>query len=191
MAEPEAPDGAGVVLLAGLGVLVALVHLAERLVVLVVLLLVDRLVHAVERRAVLLVGGDQLRQHPGQRVHLVAPQLGAVGQMRSRVREHPLEPEHQPVADLPAEARLRAAALDLGQRVVQGPAPSGRGRERAGRALPLVEERLSGPCSRSESGGREAVRTLRRDCRLLGGFLHLRSTSGALQRSRRDGLEYP
>src|SRR5439155_24887806 len=50
---------------------------------------------------VLLVRRDQLRQHPRERVHLMAAQLGTGREMRRLLREDPLQPEHQREADLP------------------------------------------------------------------------------------------
>ena len=49
----------------------------------------------------LLGGGDQLGEHPGERVDLMAAQLGAGGEMRRLLREDAFEPEQEGVAHLP------------------------------------------------------------------------------------------
>ena len=49
----------------------------------------------------LLDGGDQLGEHPGERIHLVAAKLGSGGEVRRLLGEHALEAEHQRVAHLP------------------------------------------------------------------------------------------
>ena len=68
-----------------------------------------------ERRLDLaLVGGDQLGEHAGERVNLVPSQLKSRGEVRRLLREHPLEAEHQRVANLPVRRRRLVAALDLG-----------------------------------------------------------------------------
>ena len=50
----------------------------------------------------LLVRRDQLGEHAGERIDLVAAQLGAGGEVRFLLGEHPLETEHEAVLDLPA-----------------------------------------------------------------------------------------
>ena len=82
---------------------------------------------------VALVRGDQLGQHPGERVDLVAAQLGAGRELPARRREHALEAEHEAVADPPARRRRRGAGVDLGERVVERRAARG-ARARARRA---------------------------------------------------------
>ena len=61
----------------------------------------------------LLVGGDQLGEHPGERVHLVAAQLGAGGESRRLLGEDAVEAEHERVADAPlaATASRRPASI--------------------------------------------------------------------------------
>ena len=46
-------------------------------------------------------GGDQLGEHPRQRVDLMAAELSTRGEPGGPLAEHALEPEHQRVADLP------------------------------------------------------------------------------------------
>ena len=79
-----------------------------------------RLLVALRRR-------DQLGEHPGERVDLVAAERGAGGGVRLGVGEHALEAEHQAVAHLPGGARVAPAGLDLGERVVER-APARRSR---------------------------------------------------------------
>ena len=51
--------------------------------------------------AALLRGGDQLGEHPGERVDLVAAQLGAGGEPRRLLGQHALEAEEQGIPHLP------------------------------------------------------------------------------------------
>src|SRR5581483_4205972 len=124
VAEAVAADGAGV---AALGRRVFLLGLdlhgvavfAVLAAVLVLLVLVEVVLRLVDDRLRLALGGrDQLRQHPGERVDLVPAQLGPGAQARRPVAEHPLEPEHQRVADLPLRGRRFVAGLELGERDV-------------------------------------------------------------------------
>ncbi|OLE01689.1 MAG: hypothetical protein AUG91_00650 [Actinobacteria bacterium 13_1_20CM_4_69_9] len=138
-------------------------------------LVLDRLDDGAVAVRLLLVRRDQLGEHPRQRVDLVAAELGAGGEVRPRLGEHALEPEHEAVLDFPAGRRLAPARLDLGKGVVER-APAGRsGRERDGRVFALPEEGLPGPGFGSEGGGRQTVRCLRRCRRLLFDLLHERS----------------
>jgi len=50
----------------------------------------------------LLVRGDEFGEHAGERIDLVASQLGAGSEVRLLLGEHALEAEHQAVLDLPA-----------------------------------------------------------------------------------------
>ena len=94
-----------------------------------------------------LVGGDQLREHPGERVHLVAAQLGARREVRRLLGQHALEAEHEREAHLPLRGRLLVAGLDLGERLVER-VPAGRsGLEHLSRVLVAVEQGLTGPVS--------------------------------------------
>ena len=49
---------------------------------------------------------DQLGQHPGERVDLVAAKLRPRGEVRRLLGEHAFEPEHQAIFDLPGRRRL-------------------------------------------------------------------------------------
>ena len=113
-----------------------------------------------------LVGGDQLGQHPGERVDLVLAELGSGGG-RGRLRgEDALEAEQEAEADLPAGGRRRAAGLDLGERLVERCAACGPGREHLGGLLAGVEERLACPFLCAARVGLEAIQRVRRFCRL-------------------------
>ena len=92
-----------------------------------------------------LVGGDQLREHPGERVHLMAAQLGSGREVRRLLGQHALEAEHEREVHLPLRGRLLVAGLDLGERLVERiPARCSR-REHLGRILVAVEQGLTGP----------------------------------------------
>ena len=92
-----------------------------------------------------LVGGDQLGEHPGERVHLMAAQLGSGREARRLLGQHALEAEHEREVHLPLRGRLLVAGLDLGERLVERvPARRSR-REHLGRILVAVEEGLAGP----------------------------------------------
>ena len=56
---------------------------------------------AVRRLLGALIRGDQLGEHSGQRVDLVAAQLGAGGEARRMLGDDALEAEHERVARLP------------------------------------------------------------------------------------------
>ncbi len=94
---------------------------------------------------VLLRGGDQLGQHSGERVHLVAAQLRAGGEVRRPLRERALEAEQQRKAHLPRWRRFRTAGGELDQRVVECPPACRAGREDDCRVLVGAHERLAGP----------------------------------------------
>src|SRR5574337_1194250 len=70
------------------------------------------------RRA--LGGGDELGEHAGEGVDLMAPELGAAGGVRGALRQDALESEHEAVAHLPAGGRIVLPGGDLGERVVEG-----------------------------------------------------------------------
>ena len=113
-----------------------------------------------------LVRRDQLGQHPGERVDLVLAQLGAGGG-RGRLRgEDALEPEQEAEPDLPAGRGGRAAGLDLGERLVERGTAGRAGRQHLGGVLAGVEEGLAGPVLRAERVGLQAIRCVRRVCRL-------------------------
>ena len=109
----------------------------------------------------------------------MAPQLGPGGEPRRPVAEDALEPEHEPVAHLPAVGGLARAGLDLGQGVVEGAPARGAGSENLLGVLPVVQERLACPGFCAERCGFEPA--LRRCRRMIGGLLHLCSTLRVLQ----------
>ena len=125
---------------------------------------------AVAVLALLLGGGDQLGEHPGERVHLVAAQLGARGEVRRLLREHALEPEHERVADLPLGRRRLTARVQLGERVVERAAPRGPGRQRDVRVLVGTQEGLAGPGFGSKGVGPNGQRVHRFARRMRDGF---------------------
>ena len=143
-----------VVLVLGLAQLVVLVDLWLGLGVPVAVAVL-----VLEGRA--LIRGDQLGEHPGERVDLMPSQLRARrggGRLRG---EDSLEPEHQAEADLPARRRSRAPGVELGERLVEGEAARGARRERLGWLLTGVEEGLAGPVVCPERVGLQAIRGIR------------------------------
>ena len=72
----------------------------------------------------ILVPGDQLGEHPGERVDLVAAELGAGGEPRRPVGQHALEAEHERVVHLPLGRRGAPARVHLEERGVERP-PAG------------------------------------------------------------------
>ena len=103
----------------------------------------------------------------------MAAQLGAGRQDRRLVGEHPLEAEHEREAHLPLVRRALAAGVDLGQCLVEGPAPRRAGREHLGRLLAVVEERLSSPFLGACCCGDEIVSRRERYGSLLCRLLHV------------------
>ena len=101
----------------------------------------------------------------------------AGGGVRLRVGEHALEPEHEPVAHLPAarSGRVRPASISAiasssaRRRAVPGAST-------AARILAVAEERLARPRFGAVCGGGKWICRLGEDGR-LSGFLHVRSTS--------------
>ncbi len=153
-------------------VLVA-VRVRERQIVLVLVVLLDELADEDVAVAVpvpvpdrLLVRGDQLGEHPGERVHLVAAQLGAGGEPGGLLGEDAVEAEHERVADAPLRRRLEPAGVHLRERGVERTADSGPRREHDLERLVRLEERLSGPCFRPKGRGCDAVRCLQRSRRV-------------------------
>ena len=59
--------------------------------------------------------GHQLGQRPGEGVHLVRVELGAVAQLRRFVGEQALEPEQEREVAPPLDRRVLGAGVDLGQ----------------------------------------------------------------------------
>jgi len=98
----------------------------------------------------LLHGGDQLGEHAGERVDLMAAELGAGRKERWPLGEDPLESEHERVAHLPLARRLLRACLDLGERVVERAPARCSGCEDRLRIVVGPEEGLAGPCCCAE-----------------------------------------
>ena len=127
------------------------------------------------RPCFLLMRGDQLGEHARERIDLMTPELSARCKVRAFLGEHAFETEHQAVLHFPVRGGRPAAALDLGQRVVER-APARRlGRENFGGVFALSDEGLARPGFGSEGVGHQAVRRLRRYGRLLFDLLHGRS----------------
>src|SRR5437868_6522683 len=105
----------------------------------------DRTVRDTVAVLVLLRGGDQLGQHPGECVHLVAAQLGPRGEAWWFLVEDALEPEHEGEADFPLRRRALVARLHLRERGVERVAEGRSGREHDRRVLVGTQEGLAGP----------------------------------------------
>ena len=136
---------------------------------------------AVGRAVAVLLGaslgrGDQLGEHPGERVDLMPAEGGAGGGRRTLGREHPLEAEHQAVADLPAGRRRAVARVDLLDRVAEREAPCRARRERDLRVLARVQERLAEPALGAMRGAFEVRERPGRRVLSGCGFLHVRSS---------------
>ena len=101
----------------------------------------------------LLHGRDQLGEHAGERVDLVAAKLGARRELRRPLGEHALEAEHERVSHLPLARRRLVARLDLGPRVVERASARRAGCEDPFRILVGPEEGLAGPCFCAERVG--------------------------------------
>ena len=188
VAEAVAPLGARVLVrrrreLVGLAVVVEL----DGDVVLVLFLFLDELLGGDGAVAVaplpfavlLLDRGDQLGEHPGERVHLVAAQLGAGGEVRRLLGEHALEPEHERVAHLPlgrgrlvSPASISASASSSARRSAEpgrsdGRAESSSGRRkgspaqasarRAAARMPSDASQSSGDCDERLVHGRDTI----------------------------------
>ena len=125
---------------------------------------------------VALRGGDELGEHPGQRIHLVAAELGSGRGSRQVLGQDPLEPEHEPVANLPAGRGLGQAGLHLLERVVERGPAGGAGRERNGGILVRGQERLAEPGFGAAGRRAQILRCVRRQRRGSRRFVHMRST---------------
>ena len=172
VAEAVAPHRAGILagelrLVVGVGLLVGRLELVLLVGVLgLELRLGVAVAVAVQVLGLALVRRDQLGQHPGERVDLVLAQLGAGGGRGRLRREHALEAEQEAEPDLPARRRRAAAALDLDERLVERGATGRSGRKGFRRILAGMEEGLAGPFLRAERVGGQAVRRVRRECRI-------------------------
>ena len=132
-------------------------------VVLVLLLFLDELLggdgavgRPVAVAVLLLDRGDQLGEHPGERVHLVAAQLGAGGEARRLLGEDALEPEHERVAHLPLGRGGLQPGVHLHDRVVERAAYRRARPQRGGGVVVGAKEGLSGPCFGPKGRGSDA-----------------------------------
>ena len=182
VAEPVAAHGARIrprvpLFLLRLGVCLVVEDVLRRVLDRLVLFLLghhcDRAVSVRGRFS--LVRGDELGEHPGERVDLVSPKLRPGSKVRPFLGEHALEPEHEAVLHLPRGCGRPPAGVDLGNRIVERAASRRSGCQNLGRILALSEQGLASPGFRSEGGGRKTVRCLRRCGRLLCDLLHVRS----------------
>ncbi len=115
---------------------------------------------------VALVGRDQLGEHPGERVDLVLAELRPGGGRRGLHREDALESEQESEANLPAGRGCFAAGVELRQSLVQRRTARCTGGQCFTRFLAGVKEGLSGPFLRAERVGIQAIRRVRRECRV-------------------------
>ena len=167
VAEAVAPRGARVV--AAEHALVGLVVDDPRVDVVVLVVEVGRL--AVDRLGavpvpvllgITLIRRDQLGQHAGERVNLVAPELRPGRRGGGRSGEHTLEAQHEAVANAPPRRGRATTGVHFGDGVVERTASRGARRQRGGRVLTGVQERLAVPGLSAERGGFQALRRLRR-----------------------------
>ena len=129
MTEAEAPDRARVVARHDLlDVLVGIdfLFLGDGLLLDVLLVLrAFRELHdvpvAVAVLGFILVPGDELGEHPGERVDLVPAELGPGGEPRRPVGQHALEAEHERVVHLPLGRRGAPARVHLEERGIERP----------------------------------------------------------------------
>ena len=111
---------------------------------------------------------------------------------RLRVGEHALEPEHEAVAHLPVRTGGARARVHLQDSVVERTTARGARREGLSGIFAVTKERLARPRFRADRGGDQWVRHLRKDHRLMNGFLHVRSTFRVLQTGEKHRLdEFP
>ena len=179
MLEAIAPAGAGIGRRRGrLVVILGLVVLALEAVVAVLCLVLPA--HAGVGTVVLVLVfpalgvRKQRGEHACERVHLVRAQRQLGGEVRLRLDEHALEPEHEPETPAPIGARTLLAGRHLDLRSVQRRTPCGSRGERHGDVLALVQQRLATPLA---GGG----------CRSLDGWVlvqGLRSSETGLPRMR-------
>ncbi len=108
---------------------------------------------AVRLLVVLLARGDELGEHPGERVDLVLAERRARRRARLRLGEDSLEAEHQPVAHLPLRGRRLRAVVHLRECVVERATARGAFREHARGILAAPKERLARPRLGAGSGG--------------------------------------
>ena len=115
---------------------------------------------------------DQLGEHPGERVDLVAAELRAGRKAGRMVGQLALETEHERVADLPGGRGRAPARLHLREGVVEGSTARAALRERLGRVFVGPEEGLARPRFRATGCGGQAVRFHPRKGPLVYCFVH-------------------
>ena len=108
-------------------------------------------------------------QGPGEGVDLVLVELRAVEQLRLAVPEQALEAEQERVVASPLERRVLGAALELGERGVDGASPGG-ARRQVGDRLALEQDRLTGELPHSIEVGLGQL--ARRACGNVSGIGH-------------------
>ena len=164
MAEPEAADSAWV-FLRGERQLVGVAVGGGRFQLLFLVLLgldVRGVPVPIRGLGSFLRGCDQLREHSGERVDLVASQLRAGGEPGRAVSEHALETEHQRVTALPLVRGRVQADVHLRDSVIQRESACRAGRQHDGRVFVSPEKWLSGPILGAGGGLAETVCRLRR-----------------------------
>ena len=134
--------------------------------------------------------GDQLGEHPGERVDLMAAQLGAGSKMRRLLGEDPLEAEHEREAHLPLGRGLGQPLVDLGERALEGAADRGPGAHARRWLVVGPQEGLSRPGFGSECRGLKAVGRLLDIQRLRQRLVHGCDTN-ARAASRGRARRYP
>ena len=102
---------------------------------------------------VALIRRDQLGQHSGERIDLMAPEIGSRRRLRLRRCEHPLEAEHQAVVHSPAARRRAVSGVHLGDGVFERAPARGARSEGGCGVLTGVQERLAVPGLSAERGG--------------------------------------
>jgi hypothetical protein len=127
---------------------------------------------AVAVLGLVLVARDQLGEHAGERIDLVAAELGSGREARRVVGQDALEAEHEGVTDLPAGGRSPAPGIQLGEGVVERSAPRAPFGECLGGVLVGPEEGLARPRLRADSRGGQAVRFHPRKGPLVYRFVH-------------------
>jgi hypothetical protein len=178
VAEPEAADSPGILLGCGLAFVVLDLLVLPLLVVFGLLVRVAVGV-TVAVLGLFLVPRDQLGQHSGERVDLVAAELGAGGEPRRTVGQLPFEAEHERVADLPGGRGRSPAGLHLLERVVERATARAALRKRLGRFFVWPEEGLARPLFGALSRGGQAVRFHPRKGPLVYRFVHRVQRGGA------------
>jgi len=95
-------------------------------------------------------GSDQLREHPGERVDLVAAEERAGRGARLGLGEHAFKAQQEAEADLPLRRRSLPAGVDLRDRLVERASAGCPLGEHLVQVLALAKERLARPRFRAE-----------------------------------------